>query len=729
MGFDLLSLAKAGPERLAAVKEDLQAAIDQDIHLSQDPDNISLRSANLKRSARRLLSKTEATQLAPARASFGAQSQSTFGVGTHSQGSQHDTAEVEQSLCDLIEKATIHLSSSPKQREASFQSSGGSTGSPEAGAYLSDNTTPGTSLTECDVDSSDERDNLEMFQLLAAQGKEYYQATDYGKALKSLERALMYVEKLRPATREEADSTEVRLMLALVYLDRKDIQASEMYLAPLDTERTLSEGNLLLTCNAKFKQAEIYYQSSAFDEAQRRCRESMRGRQKVLGTKSMPYYESVQLLARIYMGKGDDPDAEVVLKKLPLDMQGDVVRRRPQTSHQNGIPLVQAREVPSPVGISRFQSVFSFSHRSTSAPAATAAEDSFPFSAQRASTLVPTRTNSIMSGSIAPHPVSGIPLSVDNHIRETLSMGGFTGNFDAYDGLVWAIKREHMDVVRALLEGIWITLPVAARRGSGGQTERREMKRFDAKNIGSRSCRRLNPLILAVEKDQTNTVGLLLHHGAPVAFQDRDDRSPLFVASEAGHLEIAQQLLARNAPVDDSIGSSLRRRRRTIWTPLHAACKNGHKGLVELLLEYGARADQAAAKGVTPLRLAVELPNAAILTLILEKGRADLNAVDEDGNTALMKATSLMKAKMEEKLPMVVALLAHGADVNRANRMKRSALIMAAIGGCTETVEVLLNAGANPNWVDANQLSALLVATRRGHTKIVEMLSVGAVMA
>ena len=71
----------------------------------------------------------------------------------------------------------------------------------------------------------------------------------------------------------------------------------------------------------------------------------------------------------------------------------------------------------------------------------------------------------------------------------------------------------------------------------------------------------------------------------------------LFTATGQADLQTVQELLRGGADVDQ--GDSW-----TGWSPLHAAAERGDPGLVEILVEHGARLDTLTDTGYTPLHLA-----------------------------------------------------------------------------------------------------------------------------
>lgn len=121
---------------------------------------------------------------------------------------------------------------------------------------------------------------------------------------------------------------------------------------------------------------------------------------------------------------------------------------------------------------------------------------------------------------------------------------------------------------------------------------------------------------------------------------------PLFHASLLGWIEVAELLLDRGAVVHRSGASG--------ETPLMTACRHGDVEMVRLLLSRGADPSIATPRGQTALMLAslgeralpfnavktVKVDHRAVMRLLIEGGRARVDARDEEGRTALWQACS-----------------------------------------------------------------------------------------
>ncbi len=119
--------------------------------------------------------------------------------------------------------------------------------------------------------------------------------------------------------------------------------------------------------------------------------------------------------------------------------------------------------------------------------------------------------------------------------------------------------------------------------------------------------------------------------------------------------------------------------------------------------------------GESPLADAVEIQNAAKVQTLLD-GRADVNAPQADGMTALHWATWLDDVETAKRL------VAAGGDAKAANRYGVTPLAVACTNGNGEIVELLLAAGNDPNAALAGGETALMTAARTGRLAPIKAL-------
>jgi ankyrin repeat protein len=109
------------------------------------------------------------------------------------------------------------------------------------------------------------------------------------------------------------------------------------------------------------------------------------------------------------------------------------------------------------------------------------------------------------------------------------------------------------------------------------------------------------------------------------------------------------------------------------FTPLMAACAEGHIAVAKVLLANGADVDQRDARGDTALIHAAVSGAVPALKLLLVDG-VDVDQRNANGRTALMQATA------RGEMASVIFLLANGADVNVRSKYGFTALNMRCEG-------------------------------------------------
>ncbi|OLP80563.1 Ankyrin-3 [Symbiodinium microadriaticum] len=196
--------------------------------------------------------------------------------------------------------------------------------------------------------------------------------------------------------------------------------------------------------------------------------------------------------------------------------------------------------------------------------------------------------------------------------------------------------------------------------------------------------------------------------GLPTQALDRDGTTLLHLSAGLGITELTQRVLERRSDV-----SSLHRQ---FGTPLHLAAERGHDNVARLLLAEKADAQQAVAKTeITALHVAAARGHVPVLHTLIE-ARADVNKANAAG------ATPLHCAVATGHVEAITALLQSNADTNSICHDGKSPLHFAAYQSLVEPLQVLLAAHASVNNTDAAGYTPLIFASREGHREVVEFL-------
>ena len=246
-------------------------------------------------------------------------------------------------------------------------------------------------------------------------------------------------------------------------------------------------------------------------------------------------------------------------------------------------------------------------------------------------------------------------------------------------------------------------------------------------------------LIEAVKNQQTAAVRALLSE-ADVNATQADGATALHWAAYRDDLHTARLLIDAGAAAGSSNELGV--------TPLALACENANAAMVEVLLGAGAPATAAVGTGETVLMSCARTGSHPAVRALLEAG-AEVNAREPSKNQ-----TALMWAVAERHPEVVEVLIDHGADVGARSRARRQVisrrlqselkygelgrsygtdaeettvggftpLLFAARQGDIESANLLLAAGASVNDTAPDGASALVVATHSGHGALATFL-------
>lgn len=177
-------------------------------------------------------------------------------------------------------------------------------------------------------------------------------------------------------------------------------------------------------------------------------------------------------------------------------------------------------------------------------------------------------------------------------------------------------------------------------------------------------------------------------------------KDALFDACRSSDLKTCMKLIGNKAGVDTDLGYR--------HTPLMHASETGCKHIVEFLIEAGANINAVDIDGETALLKSCGKPNHEVTNILINAG-ANVNLKNSRGKTPLYMASI-----HSNDTPIVQKLIDKGARLDLTTNDGLSALHIASQQGNKDTVAILVNAGANVDLVttDTKETPLHLVCAR-----------------
>ncbi len=205
--------------------------------------------------------------------------------------------------------------------------------------------------------------------------------------------------------------------------------------------------------------------------------------------------------------------------------------------------------------------------------------------------------------------------------------------------------------------------------------------------------------------------------GAKINAANNAGNTPLHLAAEKGHWDIAYELINAGAELNliNNAGDA----------PLHLAVAADQVVTISLLFTQGADTSLLNNKLQRPRELAIKMGHLKALVTLCPSA-ASLNELYKNGNTLLHLAA------LYNQTAITAWLIDQGVQLNKINADGNTALHLAAEMGHTVTLHLLLQAGAHtdiqnqpaqdPYLYVATQETPLHLAAKRGHLTCVMFL-------
>ena len=233
-------------------------------------------------------------------------------------------------------------------------------------------------------------------------------------------------------------------------------------------------------------------------------------------------------------------------------------------------------------------------------------------------------------------------------------------------------------------------------------------------------------------------VFLLLEAGAEPDKPDDTKVTPLMLACKFGFKKVVKFLLERKVNVNAKPSHGIF---TFPETPLSIAAGGGHREIVQMLVKAGAKVNQKFFRGMTPLTSAANSGDITIVRELIAAGAKgtgaelhspifqnrldivlELLAAGADVNYVEPRIGTILEAAVQsENIEIVKAIIKAGAKLDDVTS-GRTPLIFAVCKQKLDLIELLLKAGADVDARDIYKCTALIEAAGRENSQIVARL-------
>ncbi|XP_052699720.1 ankyrin repeat and death domain-containing protein 1A-like isoform X4 [Crassostrea angulata] len=322
----------------------------------------------------------------------------------------------------------------------------------------------------------------------------------------------------------------------------------------------------------------------------------------------------------------------------------------------------------------------------------------------------------------------------NNLDRTALHWASANGNIDVIEKLVedgadleskdkygmrpvlWAAWFGHLEAIKVLITG-GATPLCTNKQGMGilhcaAQNNHVGVMNFifeslENMNINEGEITGRTPLHLASEAGHIEAVMRLIDMSCDANARDKDGKTALHLAAEAGKSEVIRKLLNLGVEVSDRDADGK--------TAMHIAAEEGHLNVIEVLFDFDAKADTETIKEMSPLHFATSRGHSDIVTTLIEHG-AQLDVVNFQGNTPLHLAA------LGNQSEVTKILIKKKCQVDIQNYRQQTALHIGVEAGYQDIVEILLGANASLDLREKLGKTPLQLAARGSFVAIVDMI-------
>ena len=533
---------------------------------------------------------------------------------------------------------------------------------------------------EIEYFDSDGEDDHDFAQMCFAQAEEMFRKKEHAKAIEYFHAGLDRATTLSFERQSRLDLGNIKRELALSLLHQGSLTEAEGLFQTLARGNTRDVKGAELAYHASSGLAQVFICKRSYTDAEVWCKNSRNGWRRALakgaGDKRHPLYiDALNLSAFLYELRGDSTQALVYEKRAKNDEV--LIDEKSRASLLKGFTLEQSLEL-----IKNYHEAHPASEE----------QDDPPPTRNAGLILNPSPANTTEEMETPPSEQKrGCKLESPKETPKLFSAVSVTdlGHSPLSDSSITAKDNN----------------PLIKR-----QSTTSDSRTSSSSQVPSSTLHPV-PRTESIFSDESYSIRSENTQGDTKSFsrrlQDSRDRSALLQAARKGVVAAVEKNLNKGVPIESTNDKG--------ETPLCLAVIGGHVSTISTLLSHNAQIEARTRKGLTPLLCARENASTSrtdVMGVLLSAG-ANLDAKDENGNTALHQAVS------SSRPDWVQFLLSFTPNLESQNNIGETSLLRAVdffplsyAEKVLETVQLLLDAGADTKATDQKGQTAVLIAIK-----------------
>lgn len=176
------------------------------------------------------------------------------------------------------------------------------------------------------LEDSDDEFEVDLGRAALDTGDEAFKLQDWNEAHSLLQEALRIIQQLPIHQRTSFSMFDIQYKLAICAYHTKEAAVAEEALLSLIQQPMCSDRQREIVYDSRHRLSQLYIQKNDIERAHVECEKALQGRRRLLGKKNSTTFESIALMARIYVLRHNRALAKSYLAMIPEENRDTIMK-------------------------------------------------------------------------------------------------------------------------------------------------------------------------------------------------------------------------------------------------------------------------------------------------------------------------------------------------------------------------------------------------------------------